>query len=387
MNALRWKYLGGAGIRFIGLPLALFVLAGLGCSQKLEPYDPQLKYELRSDPIVIALPTITPTKDDLPKHGKVNEFLLGLPKLGGTILDPKILTDSQQTQLRELLNDRFGSPATPRNPTVEPDLGLDTETLMKGSASYRVRCTQCHGINGDARGPTGPWIYPFPRDFRSGQFKRSTSAAMNGKPRFEDLVHNMRAGVPGTSMPMFDLLSPDDLRALAAYVIHLSIRGEVELKLMRGMLSDEGENADDLAKAFNPVFARVLSDWKAAQAAVQQPISIVETNDESSIRRGHAVFLSAGCISCHANYGNTESYRFDIWGFPNAVTNLRQPERKWGKESHELANTVQRGIAPANMPAAALNDSDLADLVNFLRALPYPAQMPEDVRTAVEAAR
>ncbi|MCW2573503.1 MAG: Cytochrome c [Frankiales bacterium] len=378
--------MGGAGI-LLGIPLALFVLAGLGCSQKLEPYDPLLRYELRGDPIVVGIPPATPTKDDLPKHGKVNEFLLDLPKLGGKILDPKSLSDVQQAALRELLDDRFGAPATPRNPTVEPELGLDAETLSKGSSSYRVRCTQCHGISGDARGPTGPWIYPYPRDFRSGQFKRSTSAVANGKPRLDDLVHNMRAWVPGTSMPMFDLLSPEDLHALAAYVVHLSIRGEVELRLIRDLLSDDGDANADLVKAFETNYARVISEWKMAQSAAHSPIPVAESLDEATIRRGHVLFTSAGCISCHANFGNSESYRFDIWGFPNVVTNLRQPERRWGKETCELASTVRRGIPPANMPAAVLSDADLTDLVSFLRALPYPAQLPGDVRNAVEAAR
>ena len=296
------------------------------------------------------------------------------------------MTEPQRSSLNQLLEDRFGTPAAPRNPTVETELGLNPETLAKGSASYRVRCTQCHGISGDARGPTGPWIFPYPRDFRSGQFKRTTSTVSQGKPRLDDLVHNLRAGVPGTSMPMFDLLPPEDLHALAAYVVHLSIRGEVELRIMKGLLSEEGDTAASLEQAFDREYARVLGGWKAAQAA-EAPQLNAGTSNEDAIRRGHALFTSAGCIACHANYGNTESFRFDIWGFPNAVTNLRQPERKWGGEPHELARTIRNGIPPANMPAAALKDADLADLVHFLRALPYPAQLPPDVRANVEGAR
>ena len=385
MNASRQQSYGGARFRYFGFSLAACVLAGAGCNQKLEPYDPQLKYELRTDPVISAIPANTPTKDDLPRHGKIDEYLRDLPKLGGKVLDPKALTDPQRATLQQLLEDRFGTPSAPKNPTVEPDLGLDNATLAKGSASYRVRCTQCHGISGDARGPTGPWIFPYPRDFRTGQFKRSTSTVSNGKPGFDDLVHNLRAGVPGTSMPMFDLLPPEDLNALASYVIHLSIRGEVELRLMRELLSEDG-NAEDVTKVFDVQYTRVLREWKSARAG-RLPEFVPGKSNGDSIRRGHALFTSAGCIACHASYGNTESFRFDIWGFPNAVTNLRQPERKWGGEPHELARTIRQGIPPANMPAAALKDRDLGDLVNFLRALPHQAQLPEDVRSSVEGAR
>jgi mono/diheme cytochrome c family protein len=373
---------GGVGLRNLGCLLALFVFSGTGCSPKLESYDPQQKYDLRTDPIVLSIPAATPNKDDLPKHGKINEFLASLPARGGSILDPKAIPEPHREELNQLLESRFGTPSAPKNPTVEPELGLTGDILAKGSASYRVRCTQCHGISGDARGPTGPWIFPYPRDFRTGQFKRTTAP---GKPTMDDLVHNMKAGVPGTSMPMFDLLPADDLKSLAAYVVHLSIRGEVELRLMKELLSDDGD-ASDLPKAFDREYARVLGQWKAAQSSTPHAASLGEPT-EVSIRRGHALFTSAGCIACHANYGNTESFRYDIWGFPNQVTNLRQPERKWGAEPHDLARTVRNGIPPANMPAAVLNDADLADLVHFLRALPYPAQLPADVRETVEGAR
>ncbi len=378
---------GGAGFRWIGIPPAAVVLALAGCSQPhLDGYDPQFRYELRTDPIVTQPPPAAPTKNDLPRDGKINEFLRGLRKLGGKVLDPATLDESTRTKLRDLLDDRFGTPANPKTPTDEPDLGLDPATLAAGSASYRARCTQCHGISGDARGPTGPFVNPLPRDFRSGQYKRSTAAALNGKPRLDDLVAVLRQGVSGTSMPMFDLLSDADLHALSGYVVHLSVRGEVELIVLRDLLDEDAAAAEDLPRMIDTAYSRVVAAWKAAQVP-QPPVAVADSDDPDSIRRGHAVFLKAGCAACHANYGNTETFRYDLWGFPNAVTNLRQPERRWGHAPHELANTVRRGIPPAFMPAAALDDADLADLVHFLRALPYPAKLPGDVRSTVEGAR
>src|SRR5947209_4416159 len=71
--------------------------------------------------------------------------------------------------------------ALPAAPTVETtdeearsqvgELRLDKETLKKGSALYRHHCLYCHGLDGDGRGPTGPWVSPPPRDYRPGVFK------------------------------------------------------------------------------------------------------------------------------------------------------------------------------------------------------------------------
>src|SRR4051812_9598946 len=110
---------GGMGIRFLGLSLALCLPAGFGCQAKLEGYAPQLTSELRRDPIVLQIPPVAPTKADLPRDGKVNEFLLALPKSGGQILDLQSLGEPLKAQLRELLGERFGTPSAPRNPTVE----------------------------------------------------------------------------------------------------------------------------------------------------------------------------------------------------------------------------------------------------------------------------
>ena len=48
------------------------------------------------------------------------------------------------------------------------------------------------------------------------------------RPRRDDLIRTLSKGIDGTSMPAFGLLPLKEIEQLASYVVHLSIRGEVE---------------------------------------------------------------------------------------------------------------------------------------------------------------
>src|SRR5262249_25285115 len=114
---------------------------------------------------------------------------------------------------------------------------------------YRRHCLHCHGLAGDGRGPTGPWVSPHPRDYRQGLFKfmSTATAVTNRKPRRSDLLRVLHNGVDGTSMPAFGLLPEHELSYLARYVTHLSIRGEVEFDTLATLL-DEKKGKDSLQK-------------------------------------------------------------------------------------------------------------------------------------------
>src|SRR5260370_42121751 len=112
---------------------------------------------------------------------------------------------------------RFGaSEATEPVKKLSQDLQLDEQTLAKGSALYRHQCLHCHGLNGDGRGATAPWVNPHPRDYRLGRFKFTSSSQQEGrrKPRRNALLRTLREGIDGSSMPSFRLLSDDVLEAL-----------------------------------------------------------------------------------------------------------------------------------------------------------------------------
>jgi mono/diheme cytochrome c family protein len=107
-----------------------------------------------------------------------------------------------------------------------------------------------------------------------------------------------------------------------------------------------------------------------------------------SIRRGQKLFVSqqAACTSCHTDYGRTPTYRYDVWGVPNRVRDLTDKTRHWAREPADFARQLKVGIHAANMPAvpSGTTDREVADLVHFVRELPFPQRLPEDVRRAVE---
>ena len=57
----------------------------------------------------------------------------------------------------------------------------------------------------------------------------------------EDLLRTLSRGIEGTTMPSFGLLHHQELEDLASYVIHLSLRGETEFRIMEQILKDDTE--------------------------------------------------------------------------------------------------------------------------------------------------
>jgi mono/diheme cytochrome c family protein len=380
---------GGAS-RTTGLALALFLFAtGCGGPDSLPEYEQTAVYAPRADPVVVQLPPSHPTARPAP--GKMDEFIRTLPALGGKVADPARLPAAKGEQLRAALDAVFGSPANPTvigaDATAVELLALAPEALKSAAGGFKVRCVQCHGQAGDGRGPNAAFIDPYPRDFRSGAFKRTTGATHNGKPRLDDIVTTLRGGVKGTSMPMFDLIPADEVRATAGYVIHLAIRGEVEAEVVTRLLSEGDDALDDPAEGVREAFPKVLAAWVAAQTPGDAALSAEPlAATPAAIRRGHQLFLTkGGCVACHEKYGKADVYRYDVRGLPNRVRELTEPEYRWGKEPADIAHRIRFGILAANMPAnPQLTDAELRDLIAFVMALPYPAKLPDDVRKEVE---
>lgn len=379
MLARRKRLTGGAAIRIIGLGFALVVSAG--CAERSsDGYDFGVRFAMRNDPIVLSSPKDTPTS--APDPLRLDEYLAGSRTRGGEVVDQTEIPIDIRNELRDVLLEQFGTPAAPKLPDGHLELGginIDSATLAAGSSSYRIRCASCHGTEGDGRGVGAG--FPYPRDFRSGRYKRTTGHHAE-KPRIDDLRRVIRGGIPGTSMPLFDLISDDAVDALATTVIHLSIRGEVEAMLIRGIHPESENPITDIPTGVRSAFGKVVASWRSAQMA--KPFSSAVDSSDESIRRGHQLFLSNGCLGCHTNYGRTPTYRYDIWALPNKVPDLTQPENKWGREPADWDRLLQKGIPPAQMPATQLNESDRRALAAFLMALPYSAKLPDDVRRAVQ---
>jgi mono/diheme cytochrome c family protein len=318
---------GGSSTVFRSLPLGIPALAALvllsGCGNIDTRYPESLRYPIRKD----VLTPDTPFKDQpatLPFPGHLDDAILAAFKKelwgpeSGTLTDeerkkrneqvekglakadPTKLTRDERRDLAEALEDRFG---TPRNPKVRAKaagaLGLDDAgRLNNGSRLYRMHCMHCHGVSGDGRGPTGPWVHPHPRDYRKGEFKYITTQTGKGarRPRRDDLRRVLRNGIDGTSMPTFGILPADEIDDLLSYVTHLSIRGETEASTIAEVLEkgpERKEGAVIVGKVVGEAADRIADDWKRSNddgpiPAAEYPEKFTSGEDEGRAKERRA---------------------------------------------------------------------------------------------------
>src|SRR5262249_40428274 len=151
----------------------------------------------------------------------------------------------------------------------------------------------------------------------AGVFKETVGGA---KPRTDALLREIRRGVPGTSMQPFDLIPDEELRSVTAYVVHLSLRGEVEFRVLKSLLGDGGDpDAVDVMTECRVALEKCFDQWQVAQvpSEVPQPVILVISEGTvlpDAIRRGQRTYAGHGCAGCHQDYGRTPTYRFDTWG-------------------------------------------------------------------------
>ncbi len=82
--------------------------------------------------------------------------------------------------------------------------------LLEGRKLFNLNCASCHGDDGQGNGPKAAGLNPPPRNFINEKFKYGAS--------FLQILNTINNGVPGTSMPAFDLLPKMQRIAMAHYV-------------------------------------------------------------------------------------------------------------------------------------------------------------------------
>jgi mono/diheme cytochrome c family protein len=299
------------------------------------------------------------------------------------------LKPSQEQQVATILAALFG---TPDDPVVLPETGLDKAKLLlaagpvrsdivgRKNGLYREHCAHCHGVTGDGMGPTAAFLNPYPRDYRPGVFKfKSTERA--DKPTHDDLVLVLRNGLAGSSMPSFDLLSDAKIDALVEYVKYLSIRGQVELALMRAYfeLDDEDQGRLPETREFlvEEILIPVAESWQSASDAV---IDVPEMPDgldmAASIAKGKELFYGnkANCVKCHGvtGIGDGQANDYDDW---NKVVVQAKQTVSGGVEQAAKASTWEM-----DADELAEHEADLVWLERFGKVLDGNALRPRTIR-------
>ena len=107
-------------------------------------------------------------------------------------------------------------------------------------------------------------------------------------------------------MPAFNILPDAERENLASYVIHLSLRGQVEFNLMQELLNKEaGEGLEDSAigERAREWVTNLAGNWRDAENKLINPETPAPTGAdlEASVKRGFRLFQKdgMGCMSCH----------------------------------------------------------------------------------------
>jgi mono/diheme cytochrome c family protein len=260
-----------------------------------------------------------------------------------TTFDPRSRED-----IGLILASTFGEPDDPYVPLI-PDLdatGILDLTRVKQSSGrvwsdkigiarglYREHCIHCHGMSGDGLGPTASFLNPYPRDYRMGIFKfKSTGKGL--KPTHDDLVKILTEGIPGTAMPSFKVLDTDEIESLVHYVRYLSIRGELERKLIELLPDVEDRLLDDALRGkqddkykaqwetIRGTAREVMEKWVQAEGEVQpvpaRPDGWQDPETmRASVEHGRKLFYGkvANCFSCHGDsaLGDGQLQGVDAW--------------------------------------------------------------------------
>jgi mono/diheme cytochrome c family protein len=354
--------------------------------------------------------------------------------------------DFDPQQVQNIVNALTAMFGTPDNPFLVSGVeGLDevvdlnrlqlaagpvsSDQLGQGRGLYRQHCVHCHGITGDGRGPTAAFLNPYPRDFRLGTYKFK-STPIGYKPTDDDLRRVLLNGVAGTAMPSFKLLSEGDIEALINYVKYLSIRGEVERRLIQenedffDAEADDPQVNQDLQQEFfsrsylvDEVLSSVVQSWSQAEMQIteipERPSQYDRSSEEfdpealqASVERGRKMYYTnvANCFSCHGSsqLGDGQVTDYDNWtkeffdwtrksdenynarleeylslgGLPprNILPrNLRVGVYRGGRRPVDVFWRIHNGIDGTPMPESnkvALSTDDLWDLVNYVMSLP-----------------
>lgn len=365
----------------LSLLLFLSSFCVLGC--ETDGYPEDMVYPARTDPLVINKPERDAPAIDRPgEYPKILFVGLTEAERDKLLLEPDKVDAGLRDQLDKQLDKMFGTPAHPKVEGEGDELKalkgiykLDEANLARGAQLYRQQCLHCHGLTGDGRGPTAPWVNAHPRDYRMGKFKFTSSKQPEGsrKPRREDLVRTIYEGIEGSSMPSFRLLGSEDIETLAAYVVHLSLRGELEYTVLRYATPE-----------INDYFANIAKDWVNAEKDglivpdAYPPATMTEEQKKQSVSNGMKLFTQqggAGCISCHTDFGRQSAYKYDAWGTITRPVDLTTGILHGGRRPIDLFWRIHSGINGSGMTAFSgqVSSKDIWDIVAFLQVLPYPA--------------
>jgi mono/diheme cytochrome c family protein len=340
--------------------LALWMLA-IGCTSR-----PVLTYVAQTDSDAQLKQEISPAHQQ--QIAEYLEYFYGSP------VEPKLRDAKPESTSAETASSQPESEANAAKPKIAIPVSdrVDHLTLKLGREVYHRQCALCHGESGDGKGVAmvgengeEKYLNPPPRDYRGAtKTERATykftSTPLGGKPRREDLRRTLRFGAKGTSMPAFRFLPEEEREAVIDYVMHLSFRGEMELKLL-SYVKSELTAEDKIDEATVAAIAREISaSWDEAGPAVVRPVTVNPPKTEETIAAGAAAFAQMNCVKCHnrdARGSKTADVGYDNWGRIAFPADLTMGTLHGGRRPIDIYRRIYSGINGTPMPGSGQPDS------------------------------
>lgn len=227
--------------------------------------------------------------------------------------------------------------------TRDRDAALSMQDQSLGATLYTKHCAVCHGDGGKGDGLASVYLFPRPRDFSLAQFKiRSTESGH--LPTDADLDATLVRGMPGSAMPSFAYLKPEERAALIAHI-----------------------------KSFAVVNGRNLWTVRGEPQKIALPPA-PKVSDEL-LSRGKIVYRDAGCVKCHGEYGRADGPSSDTLrdtaGLPIRANDFTRGYFKGGSEPEDVMMRFASGMNGTPMPSfkGQISDNDMWALAHYVKSL------------------
>ncbi len=255
------------------------------------------------------------------------------------------------------------APAKPNATPAKADV-VQPDAVATGPQLYARHCAGCHGKTGDGKGLAARFLFPKPRDFRSGRFRLVSTT--NGAPTAADLDAVLVRGMPGSAMPPWPQLSEPERKLLVEEVAKLRREGAAAQFIQ--MLKEEEELEDD------EIEQDEVQEF-VARRTTPGPVSEVPTiapANAASIARGKELYVKQSCHSCHGvdGKGDGQQKMVDDEGLPTRPRDFTQGVFKGGHDVASIYRRIASGMPGTPMPSSQkLTPEQVVDLVQFTLSL------------------
>jgi mono/diheme cytochrome c family protein len=249
-------------------------------------------------------------------------------------------------------------------------LAKDEGLAAKGKTLFMTNCASCHGTKGYGDGNRAAGLNPPPRNYHTEKFKFGDDIV--------SIYNTLQKGSPGTSMPSFVLLPPDEVMAMAHYVRTLVPNPMPTTDAILAKLPEAKPGATASAPSPQSLMDSLFKDTGPRipiQVAMQRIAQAPETPRYASrinSDKPGAELYARRCANCHGEFGegkrlrllSVAPYRYE------ASASLAGSHAEWTHSQQKFAEIVLRGITGRAMPGnGTLTPQQMADLYAFVRSL------------------